>query len=60
MVKLTTNKNIYKGFSIFEAYKKKLITKSECAELLEIKGFDTIYQLLKCDLLNSSFIKQNR
>ena len=40
--------------NIYEAYKKHLITKSECAELLEIKGFDIIYQLVKCDLLKIS------
>ncbi len=44
--------------NIYKAYKKHLITKKECAELLEIKGFDIIYQLLKCELLNCNFFKK--
>lgn len=47
-----------KKSNIYKAYKRGLITKKECAELLEIKGFDIISQLLKCDLLNYNFFKK--
>jgi hypothetical protein len=58
VVKIKREDSTNKESSIYQAYKKGLITKKECVELLEIKGFDIISQLLKCDILNFNFFKK--